>query len=182
MFSATKLEDNIYYYKNVYSNPEEFLNNVNSSVAWRDWMSSGGEVLYGKVAGGAIPLPIDILNTLKYSVHQCLYDYCLKTGNDFGWVPDFYTVQKYDIDAYMGPHVDSTDRTVAKMPTISIVVYLNDDYEGGELVFPEQGITIKPESGSMVIFPSYPPYYHDPKPVTSGDKYMSPVFCFKEPF
>jgi len=32
---------------------------------------------------------------------------------------------------------------------------LNDDYDGGELVFDDQGATIKPKAGSMVLFPGY---------------------------
>lgn len=182
MLEIQKLEDNIVYYKNVYPNSKEFLDYVKSIPGWKVWSSSNNEAVYGELIGGSTPLPDLILNTIKNSISLCLSDYCSRTGLEFGWIPDFYTVQKYNTMAYMGPHVDSIDKTSINSPTISIVVYLNDDYEGGELVFPEQGITIKPESGSMVIFPSYPPYYHDPKPVTSGDKYMSPVFCFKEPF
>lgn len=182
MFLAEKLEDNIYYYKDVYYDKLSFFEKIKSSLQWRDWMSSGAEVNYGVVSGGNPPLPEDILVVIKQAVYQCLYDYCLKTGNNFGWVPEYYTINRYNEKSYMGPHVDSTDRTELKSPTISIVVYLNDDYEGGELSFPEQGVLIKPEAGSMVIFPSYSPYYHDPLPVTKGHKYMSPVFCFKEQF
>lgn len=182
MFVSEKLEENIYYYTNVYYDADSFLRKVKSELSWKEWLSSGAETIYGEVSGGNPPLPDDILLTIKHAVYQCLYDYCLKTGNEFGWVPEYYTINRYNAGSYMGPHVDSTDRTAIKSPTISIVVYLNNDYEGGELSFPKQNITIKPEAASMVIFPSYPPYYHDPKPVTSGDKYMSPVFCFREPF
>ena len=34
-------------------------------------------------------------------------------------------------------------------------VYLSDNFEGGELVFPELGIEIKPEAGDVVLFPGY---------------------------
>jgi hypothetical protein len=182
MLSATKLEDNIYYYTDAYPDPELFLEQVKLIPSWREWLSSGSEVVYGDVVGGAIPLPAYALDTLKKAVYQCVYDYCLKTGNDFGWIPEYYTINRYDNDKYMGPHVDSIDRTIEKSPTISIVVYLNDDYEGGEISFPNQDITLKPKAGSIIVFPSYDPYIHDPKPTTSGDKYMSPVFCFKKAF
>lgn len=32
---------------------------------------------------------------------------------------------------------------------------LNDDYEGGELLFPDQDGSIRPKAGSMVMFPGY---------------------------
>lgn len=34
-------------------------------------------------------------------------------------------------------------------------IILNDDYEGGELVFNDQGASLKPKAGSMVLFPGY---------------------------
>lgn len=34
------------------------------------------------------------------------------------------------------------------------LIYINDDYDGGELFFPTQNLTYKPELGSLVIFPS----------------------------
>jgi hypothetical protein len=34
------------------------------------------------------------------------------------------------------------------------LIYINDDYTGGELFFPTQNLTYKPELGSLVIFPS----------------------------
>ena len=36
----------------------------------------------------------------------------------------------------------------------SAIFYLNDDYEGGEINFPNFDLTIKPEKGSAVFFPS----------------------------
>lgn len=34
-------------------------------------------------------------------------------------------------------------------------ILLTDDYEGGNLVFPDQGLTVKPKPGSLVLFPGY---------------------------
>jgi hypothetical protein len=47
------------------------------------------------------------------------------------------------------------------------------------LAFPEQDIKIKPEAGSLVIFPSVKPYFHASTPLVSGNKYMCPAFMFK---
>lgn len=54
---------------------------------------------------------------------------------------------------------------------ISMVLYLNDDYEGGEIVFPKQAISIKPRKGMLVAFPSNHHFLHGVNPVTSGDRY-----------
>lgn len=52
-------------------------------------------------------------------------------------------------------------------------MYLNDDYEGGELWFPLLDLTIKPEAGDAVFFPSTYIYAHAAKQVTSGTKYAA---------
>lgn len=54
---------------------------------------------------------------------------------------------------------------------LSLVGYLNDDYEGGELHFDKLGLTIKPKAGDLYLFPSSYVYSHAAMPVTSGTKY-----------
>lgn len=53
----------------------------------------------------------------------------------------------------------------------TVIVYLNDDYEGGEVSFPNHEVTIKQAAGDVLIFPSY--YLHYSDPVISGEKYMA---------
>lgn len=55
--------------------------------------------------------------------------------------------------------------------TVSLVAYVNDDYEGGELYFRLQELKVKPEAGDLFIFPSNFMYPHQAMPVTSGTKY-----------
>jgi hypothetical protein len=55
--------------------------------------------------------------------------------------------------------------------TVSLVAYPNDDYEGGELNFRLQDLTVKPEAGDLFIFPSNFMYPHTAMPVHSGTKY-----------
>jgi hypothetical protein len=54
--------------------------------------------------------------------------------------------------------------------------YLNDDYEGGELYFPEQGIQFKPKAGSAYFFPGDMNYIHGVTQITSGIRYVCPFF------
>jgi hypothetical protein len=55
--------------------------------------------------------------------------------------------------------------------TVSLVAYLNDDFEGGELFFRLQGINYIPKAGDVVLFPSNFMYPHQAKVVHSGTKY-----------
>jgi predicted 2-oxoglutarate/Fe(II)-dependent dioxygenase YbiX len=64
---------------------------------------------------------------------------------------------------------------------LSAVIYLNDDYEGGELYFDQQDITIKPKAGSVIFFPSTPDFTHASLVVNSGQKEAIPLFFYKYP-
>ena len=55
--------------------------------------------------------------------------------------------------------------------TVSLVAYVNDDYEGGELYFRLQNLKVKPNAGDLFVFPSNFMYPHQAMPVHSGTKY-----------
>lgn len=54
--------------------------------------------------------------------------------------------------------------------------YLNDDYEGGELYFPKQGIQFKPKPGAAYFFPGDMNFIHGVTEITSGIRYVIPFF------
>ena len=53
---------------------------------------------------------------------------------------------------------------------VSFLFYLNSEFGGGELEFPELGLTIKPKKGMMIAFPSYKEFEHKVHPVTWGHR------------
>jgi len=55
---------------------------------------------------------------------------------------------------------------------ISILLYLNNEFEGGELEFKRFAYTLQPRAGMLVWFPSDVRYEHMAKPVTSGSRYV----------
>ena len=56
------------------------------------------------------------------------------------------------------------------------IIYLNDDYEGGEIFFPKYNIHMKPKAGTLIFFPSTNMYAHGVTEVISGVRYTSPHF------
>jgi predicted 2-oxoglutarate/Fe(II)-dependent dioxygenase YbiX len=56
------------------------------------------------------------------------------------------------------------------------IIYLNDEYEGGELFFPKYNIHMKPQPGTLIFFPSTNMYAHGVTEVTDGVRYTSPHF------
>jgi hypothetical protein len=58
-------------------------------------------------------------------------------------------------------------------------MYLNDDYEGGEIEFKVlqsdgsfDRVSYKPKAGDILVFPSDEPYYHGVNLTTKGKKYF----------
>ena len=90
-------------------------------------------------------------------------------------------ILSYGIGGHYNPHIDgesiwmtprgekiwkkSTDRD------LSIVFFLNNDFEGGDFVFPDLKVRVRPEPGMMVCFPSNHHYMHGVEPVTRGKRY-----------
>ena len=90
-------------------------------------------------------------------------------------------ILSYSTGGHYSPHVDgesiwttpkgeniwkkSTDRD------ISTVFFLNNNFEGGDFIFPDLKIRVRPEPGMMVCFPSNHHYLHGVEPVTRGKRY-----------
>ena len=53
----------------------------------------------------------------------------------------------------------------------SVLLYLNDEYEGGSLRFIPQQFTLRPKAGMLVAFPSDHRFQHEAQPTTSGIRY-----------
>lgn len=54
---------------------------------------------------------------------------------------------------------------------LSVLIYLNEGYTGGEIQFPNFGLSLQPKRGLMIAFPSDARYVHAARPVTSGVRY-----------
>ena len=76
-------------------------------------------------------------------------------------------------------HHDTADlRRQEYYRTISIILYLNNDFEGGNTVFSHK--KYKPLPGQALIFPSNWCYPHAGEPVTSGKKRVAVTWYYVE--
>lgn len=57
-----------------------------------------------------------------------------------------------------------------------VVLYLNDEYSGGEIFYPHIGIEYKPEACSLVLHPAHEAYRHGVKEVSFGTRYSMTTF------
>lgn len=81
---------------------------------------------------------------------------------------DQYSVLKYGVGQKFVNHVDDHKDYHRR---ISTIYYLNDNYSGGEIVFPRFDITYKPVANEFIIFPSNFVYNHAVLPVKEGTRY-----------
>jgi hypothetical protein len=66
---------------------------------------------------------------------------------------------------------EHADHGWSYISTVSMVAYINDDYEEGGLRFGKLNLNIKPKAGDLYIFPSTYLFSHRAMPVKSGIKY-----------
>jgi predicted 2-oxoglutarate/Fe(II)-dependent dioxygenase YbiX len=191
--------DRIFYYEGIIEDPsslvelieatDETLTENDAIHKWNTWKASKElDTDEDYIFGYQKQTDSTRLGTSSQQVkhiYNTLYNTLLLAGDHYFEAlgiekvsPSPLSISKYVIGASMGPHVDYHGESDIE-PIMSGVIYLNDDVRGGELHFRDQEITIKPKAGSIVIFPSVEPYYHESLPVESGVKYMSPVFWIK---
>lgn len=114
-------------------------------------------------------------NAVAQDIHNQMYFLLLATTIPYAKKHDIPTLyhEPYNMLKYSGgqkydAHADGGTETGR---AVSAIIYLNDDFEGGEVEFVNFGIKIKPQPGLLLLFPSTYPYAHIAHPVTSGTKY-----------
>lgn len=216
--NLTRLHENVYYYTNVFDDPQwiiDSLNKIDSDeetyiaiTKWYNWLASNNnddcfgekkDLFYKNknlVSGKNAELTNSIIDTMKKEIEKICYTFVQDRGLNINPnISPFLDMCKYTKGGSLGVHYDGLDGDKSLM--YSIVMYFNDNYEGGEISFAinEDGIKpgtnikdpridfwIKPEPGSAIIFPSTYPYFHQSHPIISGEKYMSTSFIFVDGF
>lgn len=182
-FAKTIISDNIVIYENVFDGLEDILFEIlNPGIKWN------------------LCLPTDDIN-LKHRKIKELSKKCYSTNifknknlsrhisrlapsliscvKDFMFdkrVPSWYDdieIIKYEPGNYIDEHYDSA---LNKNIKISVFFYLNDNYEGGEIVFTNKDISLKPKKNSVLVFMSTPDNMHKVNEIISGSKYVITTF------
>lgn len=81
------------------------------------------------------------------------------------WLPGAFAADHYD-----NAELDGTLNAWQNNKLVTII-YLNDDYSGGNLTFSEHGISLAPKKGSMIVFDVGVNNLHGVSEVTSGKRY-----------
>jgi predicted 2-oxoglutarate/Fe(II)-dependent dioxygenase YbiX len=90
------------------------------------------------------------------------------------WLPGQLQMPHADKELHTGP--DAGLPNDFPYYDLAGLFYINDDYEGGELYFPNQGIQFKPKAGAAYFFPGDKNYIHGVTEIKSGIRYTVPFF------
>lgn len=120
------------------------------------------------------PLPVHFNNpTVFFELAQTVYlyaqQYAEENGIYFSHMETLSMLEYLAGDGFYHPHHDFGPETPR---TISAILYLNDVEEGGETYFDQIDLTVVPQEGRLVLFPSTFPYSHEARNPLSGNKYV----------
>jgi hypothetical protein len=118
-------------------------------------------------------LPSDIFSQMKKGIIEAVasvHDLDPKIISQIG-----YHTQKWEPGAYARKHSDNTDEHgnsgAFTRSRYAAFLYLNDNFEGGLLQFPDQNLDIKPKVGMLAAFDGGFNNMHEVSLITSGVRY-----------
>jgi predicted 2-oxoglutarate/Fe(II)-dependent dioxygenase YbiX len=188
-----KLRDNVLIQRNAI-NPEEIeflIDHVKQAQMMDSLVSSFDDGTQGDVVEWVVNR--EIRDTQEVQLPRAIAEKlsCIDAASVLAFINPFYNVEvrytepsqilHYGIGGHYIPHVDSEtpykddmgldmwEKTLDR--DLSAIYFLNDDFAGGELVFPALDLVVKPEAGTLVCFPSDHNYVHGVNPVTAGHRY-----------
>ena len=90
-----------------------------------------------------------------------------------------YMLSSYDPGYSMGLHIDTED--MRECNKVSMLLYLNNDFKGGDIVFPIIDFKHSPKAKELVCFLSEPKENaHSVEIIESGKRYVMPIFITDE--
>lgn len=167
-----KLYDDVYEIKNFLSSQEiDDVNNIINTVTEEDWLNQDlnqknntPDFWYGK---NLIVNDITVLDTINEKMKSLLESY--------SYYPSKMHLSRYKKGDFISEHRDQWIPDLPYYIGYGFCLYYNDDYEGGELEYPELNLTIKPKANSLYIHGGH--ILHGSLPVLSDSiRYFSTVF------
>lgn len=113
-------------------------------------------------------------NIMKFDhqIGQLLFKKVSGLFINFISINPIFHIHRFKEEGFIGVHTDQMGK-----PDISfgVVIYINDNYDGGEIVYPDKNISIKPVARSLVIHPGN--FLHKTNPVIgSNNRHMISTF------
>lgn len=156
-------------------NFEKYKNFSNTTKLWGERTHSNvwsGRVIYNNQFENLENETKQLLDSIR---NKIILDYNLSEQI----FPDYLGLVKWEIGDFQHPHADGEEvgrPHIYNWRHFGCVYYLNDDYEGGEIYFPNQNIEIKPKLNTLVFFPGTLEFLHGVNPIINGIRYTLTSF------
>ena len=177
------IDKNIIMIKDIIAKEEaDFLLNIAKNASSEDWdayRKSLGEnsslvnAAYGDWTKQMLWLELNPHLFIKTkNLLDDINERCIRIINDhyktFYFLDPLYNIYKFRHEDFMKEHHDSGLSPKIKM---GAVLYLNDNFDGGELYYPKLDLQIKPIARSLVVHPAGMIYRHGVNKVLNGERF-----------
>jgi hypothetical protein len=191
-------------YRNVLSDPQKMYHVMKDSErtsegkhflkSWDPWAHFGTytqkknfhEIVAGQESDEMFIREKSFVEEVEDAYTKVLMDYVSRHGIDLpeGWRfsgcsyskynPQINTMDNNMTMQYHTDHITSQKDMPGDKFFITCTMYINDDYDGGDIEFYVGGelINHKPVSGDILVFPSVEPYYHGVKTIEKNEKFF----------
>jgi hypothetical protein len=162
---------------NIWDVTEDHVNEngtvIYDSSYWKDRVASSPSLNKNDLR--IVPVIVGLFERLQPVIENFYNVKATPTGQTIvRWLPGQFQNPHADKELWDGP--DAGKPNDFPWYDLSSLFYLNDDYEGGELYFPNQEIKFKPKRGAAYFFPGDKNFIHGVTEVKSGIRYTCPFF------
>lgn len=135
--------------------------NINNDEGWQTQIGIGNIIFFNNEKKF-----IECLNSINDKILECFINVKTSTG--------VHVIRRLKTNQYMPPHQDFGYNKANQDIMFGVTLYLNDNFNGGEIFYKELNLKIQPKSGSLLIHRSN--ILHEVLPVLNGKRYSISTF------
>ena len=182
----TYIDEKIYYINDFISNEElEAINSVIKDAKWKDvgnFLLTESNLEIFNILNNRIK---EVLSENEYAsfpriIQKYSYDYKGNSMDSGGLSKDWALAphsDRYELD---GESYSETKGMSSKSSYVvnGYILYYNDDYVGGEVVYVNKNISFRPKSKMLLVHCGSEEYKHGVTRVTEGTRYFTSGFTY----
>jgi len=147
-----------------------FANSIPEDI----WFKEDDNIDYNWWSGKVVPSPksitdLKVLSDIEKRVINLFENYLEVTG---------INLNRYKNNDFLNYHTDEWINNPEHFVKYGVIIYYNDDYDGGELHYKDLDITYSPKAGSLILHEGH--LLHGTLPVKSNSIRYSSTFFVKE--
>lgn len=207
---AKELYPKVMVFENALENPKDFLKSITVDIEcvkpWTPWYSLGKETFfteYSWIETANFPTQEqwderfgNLKNPLAKQISDLFYKYTKQYvdrykitipnwshGTPYLLIHDPKDPSQQTAMSYHTDFIQSQTHNPGYKHWITCLIYINDDYDGGEIAFKVfknntefDYFIYKPKAGDVLICPAHPPYYHGVHAAKNKEKVFIRLF------